>query len=1232
MNKYVIVAGAGISIASPSNLPSWWEYNKNLINTIKEQALSLCPESYKLLELIDIEKSLPVQCVSDIIVNQCAGTSYFPLLEMLNSANPNANHFAIAEMARQGNLKAIVTTNFDTLIETAFRNNVIPLSVIVQEKSYVEVPQIPECCLLKIHGSVSDYDSLIDTVTQKSVGLSPIKRLVLNGVFSDSKIIFMGFSGADLDFDIDYIPIAEAIKNGAKVIWIVRTYSSMNPNVKKLKETYPDSFKVIECDLSNFFKSLGVDYYKINAELSVMENDDTSVQIKDKMIRRMREVFSEPHIGAHGCIGICINLLDMIGEYNAASELANIYEAKLDPTGIDIFSISGVSALGLQKLRDGKVDEAKHWFLTEYKALQKMKELAQSIKDSNFSNDMIEKEHELNLASCLSNLGLIYLNEGNPREAIKYFKLAKAAAENIGNIRMLSIIKFNLARTAYHMDNDTDKYLDALQTCANYAKIAGNMTTLVEIIEEDCKQRLKLGEYFLAQERLNECETYLKNISSIDLHFAFFVLKAEYLLRIGECKQSLKCIKDLSYKIEAKSSKKWAKLILKLILTMYDCNEVDCNLIDILCAVCEIEALNFRHIFEQQSKIIKNQKLCLPLLVIESLPESNERKNVVYYEYVKDRNRIPETFSILCNKYIEKQLWSRLLDTAKCLYNAATTEAQQSEALYHMGCAKVEIGEDPDAIQYFNEVILLGDNAKSLYLAWSYIELAKIYITKNDKDAAEQYYNSANYVLDKKESPKTLVSACMAYVRKLTDLSRWEEAEVCVVKLLNTVKDTKEVEPIRYALKSIRRNKAKIKPDGEIDMETAAPEIIATEALRLYNSVLHREKAWQLMWLAKEKYNANGNRAGVGKCENNMGGLCIEEGKLDEAASHFSTAMNIKFELNDFGGGIAQLATIISIFLENKNTEKAGQYVNYAEMHMPEYKNYWEKYCLFYEMFLYYCSQGKIAQSFHYAKLAQNGIAYLHRMNISDNMKEGMLCFIRSTEKYFRRSSSSANLNEFEQKLVEANRLFKTGNFNKGYTLLKGLKEDVGNDLLKLGQIEGSLGNAYLNTKNYQKAIDSFNESLCLFSQVESKGEKNEVKLFSFNATNGITIALDNLGRGDESLAMLQKIISENKTYDKMGFALRISYCNRLFANRHNLIKKGNDIYNEVINILNNLKKIQELTHEELGTIYHTYGILYFIVSDYIEAKNYLDLSRNEFVICNSPKLEATEIMIKQIP
>ena len=277
--RYTIIAGAGISMSPPSNLPSWWQYNKAIVEIIKELAGELCPEASDLIAAIDIEKGLPVQCISEVIVRQGAGESYFGLLELLDAVSPNANHLSLVELARYRKLNAVITTNFDTLIETAFMQEAVPLFTIVRDEEYYELSQESVCKLFKIHGSVTDYASLVDTITQKATGLSPAKRFILSNILTDSEIIVIGFSGADLDFDLDYIPISQALENGNNVTWIIYPGSSPNNNIIELKKKYPDQISFCEKNLSDLFEELGVNYGEIHNRLSSTDSADEKIQM-----------------------------------------------------------------------------------------------------------------------------------------------------------------------------------------------------------------------------------------------------------------------------------------------------------------------------------------------------------------------------------------------------------------------------------------------------------------------------------------------------------------------------------------------------------------------------------------------------------------------------------------------------------------------------------------------------------------------------------------------------------------------------------------------------------------------------------------------------------------------------------------------------------------------------------------------------------------------------------------
>ena len=52
---------------------------------------------------------------------------------------------------------------------------------------------------------MQNVQTLIDTVTQKAMGLSDIKRKRLNSLLREKDIAILGFSGADLDFDLNYL-------------------------------------------------------------------------------------------------------------------------------------------------------------------------------------------------------------------------------------------------------------------------------------------------------------------------------------------------------------------------------------------------------------------------------------------------------------------------------------------------------------------------------------------------------------------------------------------------------------------------------------------------------------------------------------------------------------------------------------------------------------------------------------------------------------------------------------------------------------------------------------------------------------------------------------------------------------------------------------------------------------------------------------------------------------------
>ena len=131
--KLVVLCGAGISMAPPSAVPSWSGFNEALFDQVKARAAmlpGLSSEATKILlgmtviatEVGKDAPVIPTEGFSDAVVDLLLSDAYFPALQVLDGERGNANHEALAWLAKEGAVRAIVTTNFDTLLERGLRS------------------------------------------------------------------------------------------------------------------------------------------------------------------------------------------------------------------------------------------------------------------------------------------------------------------------------------------------------------------------------------------------------------------------------------------------------------------------------------------------------------------------------------------------------------------------------------------------------------------------------------------------------------------------------------------------------------------------------------------------------------------------------------------------------------------------------------------------------------------------------------------------------------------------------------------------------------------------------------------------------------------------------------------------------------------------------------------------------------------------------------------------------
>src|SRR5262245_14746857 len=120
----VILAGAGISMAPPSSLPGWWDFNEAVLRALADRLVRYTSKLWtgqRLTSLLERRRALRAFTPDFMaqVMEEEVSADYFRVLQALDADQWNAGHAAVAALARIGALRAVVTTNFDRLMERA---------------------------------------------------------------------------------------------------------------------------------------------------------------------------------------------------------------------------------------------------------------------------------------------------------------------------------------------------------------------------------------------------------------------------------------------------------------------------------------------------------------------------------------------------------------------------------------------------------------------------------------------------------------------------------------------------------------------------------------------------------------------------------------------------------------------------------------------------------------------------------------------------------------------------------------------------------------------------------------------------------------------------------------------------------------------------------------------------------------------------------------------------------
>lgn len=251
----VVLAGAGVSIAAPANVPSWWQFNQAVLDALKRRFLagaSVPARATRPLEHLSLDR-LDVNEFSLVVHNAFAGPAWFDLLRVLDGEAPNITHSTLGALAEGGALRGVVTTNFDTLFERSLPPSFVRSNVLLQEPPVKTRP-----FLVKLHGTAGVAGSLIDLAQQKRRGLPQAWRDWLRDTFARHCVLVLGFSGADLRHRDDYLGLQSAALATPWLGWNARTGESLHPQAAEIVATCGDRGHVVAGDLPNALAKLGV--------------------------------------------------------------------------------------------------------------------------------------------------------------------------------------------------------------------------------------------------------------------------------------------------------------------------------------------------------------------------------------------------------------------------------------------------------------------------------------------------------------------------------------------------------------------------------------------------------------------------------------------------------------------------------------------------------------------------------------------------------------------------------------------------------------------------------------------------------------------------------------------------------------------------------------------------------------------------------------------------------------
>jgi len=459
--KIKIFCGAGISYNS--GVP--------LVEPLIKRILKIFGATEKEIEVFKLSK-YPFEAFMDAIGYNFQGRTENQITEQIKKlfkiGSPNNNHNFISSLYRLGMVDKVVTTNFDCHIENVLKNNILFKSF-KNEREFNQIKwNIPDNTLIKIHGCISDPQSIRTTLDGVSNQLlHPEREKIIQNTFltgTHEAVLVLGYSFSD-HFDIT--PFLNKISNSSKKVYVIN-HSFDDPSVKNISQIFPQisnfTGRVLCGNTDSIIKSLWEKILDIPYDESINTNCKLSLHIWEEIIENLKAILSEDEGYKKFILGhlfqeihrteIAKKYFNLLIDSNYSKlyrgkeliGLSNVYRTEGDFKSI-LKSAEEALEIAIElEDKDGIIACYTH-LGTYYKRIE---EFDKAIETHIKAIKLISNAPEFNiydrqkyLSDQIYNIGLVYLWKGKLDISFRKLSTAEEFARNIGNEYVIAHILEN---------------------------------------------------------------------------------------------------------------------------------------------------------------------------------------------------------------------------------------------------------------------------------------------------------------------------------------------------------------------------------------------------------------------------------------------------------------------------------------------------------------------------------------------------------------------------------------------------------------------------------------------------------------------------------------------------------------------------------------------------------------------------------------------------------------------